>query len=480
MIMRHQCKLLIKLVAPEILRASKDGNEIPMLFSSGSSHRCIVSRFGSSPSALNKNTLLSQNLTRRPLRVCGSHDDENTVYSNISEKDDSINLKSLLEFEKQKALYSSLFHQLDSMDASFLESEFTLAEVKVALWNSSGSKPPGPNQSCNKGMFKGLVLNDDEVNTSLLQYANNALIIGKWSRRNVRNLVTILNCFQDVSGLGLNLAKSVSSVLYMVLMVGSPLIVGMVCYTKKGLWEGITDCLVIDNMGIPFGDSFIKKKTTKIVILVIVRVRDSGEWGFLWDCVSLLSHTLLGIQDLSALFSGLCLYEGTDAMEVERPMSETLFYLRKSILLVWHLALNRLPLFTTLDDKGLDIFHYLGHAIDHSIHDKYVLDVIGGVVLQFPPSRFHKIFQGVCMYILWSLCKRRNKVVNAISETKDEELHVNIFPMAQANSLFGWNGILQRGWFLVNSKIGSKILKRLCFLGQIVRGFSLFYPRSFA
>nr|GFB29459.1 arginine repressor C-terminal-like domain-containing protein [Tanacetum cinerariifolium] len=51
------------------------------------------------------------------------------------------------------------------------------------------------------GMFKGLVLNDGEVNMSLWQYADNALILGKWSRRNVRNLVTILNCFQDVYGL---------------------------------------------------------------------------------------------------------------------------------------------------------------------------------------------------------------------------------------------------------------------------------------
>ncbi|GKC67751.1 hypothetical protein Tco_1100349 [Tanacetum coccineum] len=296
MIMRHQCKLLIKLVAPEILRASKDGNEIPMLFSSGSSHRCIISRFGSHIQLSKKTHFLSQNLTRRPLRVCGSHDDENTV--------------------------------LDSMDASYLESEFTLLKYWEILRGDVfscvkhveryGHLAKGCTPSfialipkCSDPIeitdyrpisligFKGLVLNDDEVSMTLLQYANNALILRKWSRRNVRNLVTILNCFQDVYGLGLNLAKSsvlanfdaggldignihaknpsllasggdtfvmnlmlcgsVSSVLYMVLMVGSPLIVGMVCSTKKGLWEGITDCLVIDNMGIPFGDSFIKK-----------------------------------------------------------------------------------------------------------------------------------------------------------------------------------------------------------------------------
>ncbi|GJW46725.1 hypothetical protein Tco_0078371 [Tanacetum coccineum] len=322
-------------------------------------------------------------------------------------------------------------------------------------------------------MFKGLVLNDDEVSMSLLQYVNNALILGKWSRRNVRNLVTILNCFQDVYGLGLNLAKSsvlenfdaggldignihaknpsllasggdtfvmnlmlcgsVSSVLYMVLMVGSPLIVGMVCSTKKGLWEGITDCLVIDNMGIPFGDSFIKKKTTKIMILVIVRVRDSGEWGFLWDCRWLLNPvTSFLVKHISKLIDDDTLFSnGSGKTHEWNPLLP-----KKINIFVWRLALNRLPLLTTLADKGLDIPCILCHGIDTSINDKSVLDVIGGVVLQFPPSRFHKIFQGVCMYILWSLCKRRNKVVHAISETKDEELRVNIFPMAQANSLF--------------------------------------------
>nr|GEV71415.1 hypothetical protein [Tanacetum cinerariifolium] len=74
---------------------------------------------------------------------------------------------------------------------------------------------------------------------------------------------------------------------------------------------------------------------------------------------------------------------------------------------------KRLRLLTTLADKGLDIPSILCHRwdIDTSINDKSVLDVIGGVVL-------------------------RNKVVHATSKTKDEELRVNIFTMAQANLLF--------------------------------------------
>ena len=74
-------------------------------------------------------------------------------------------------------------------------------------------------------------------------------------------------------------------------------------------------------------------------------------------------------------------------------------------------------------------------GIDVSINDKCVLDVIGGALLQSLPSRFHKIFQGVCMVVLWSIWRRRNKVVHATIEAKDEEVRVDVFLMIQANSL---------------------------------------------
>ncbi|GKB61275.1 reverse transcriptase domain, reverse transcriptase zinc-binding domain protein [Tanacetum coccineum] len=63
-------------------------------------------------------------------------------------------------------------------------------------------------ESCNKGIFKGLKLKDEATNISLLQYADDALIFGEWSRRNVKNLISILNSFRNVSGLGVNLSKS--------------------------------------------------------------------------------------------------------------------------------------------------------------------------------------------------------------------------------------------------------------------------------
>ncbi|GJS70745.1 RNA-directed DNA polymerase, eukaryota, reverse transcriptase zinc-binding domain protein [Tanacetum coccineum] len=154
-------------------------------------------------------------------------------------------------------------------------------------------------------------------------------------------------------------------------------------------------------------------------------------------CIPPLSRTLSEIQDLSALLSGLCLHEGTDGWRwllnlvtsfLVKHISkliddDTLFSNRsgkthewnpllpkKINIFVWRLALNRLPLLTTLADKGLDIPCILCHVcgdvpesldhvflrcrkanliwskcirwwgIDTSINDKSVLDVIGGLL----------------------------------------------------------------------------------------------------
>ncbi|GKE50435.1 arginine repressor C-terminal-like domain-containing protein [Tanacetum coccineum] len=51
--------------------------------------------------------------------------------------------------------------------------------------------------ACNKGFFKGVSLADDGSNVSLLQYDDDALFFGKWSRSNARNLIVVLKCFKE-------------------------------------------------------------------------------------------------------------------------------------------------------------------------------------------------------------------------------------------------------------------------------------------
>ncbi|GKD05596.1 putative RNA-directed DNA polymerase, eukaryota, reverse transcriptase zinc-binding domain protein, partial [Tanacetum coccineum] len=45
-------------------------------------------------------------------------------------------------------------------------------------------------------------------NFSLLQYADDALFFGAWLESNAKNLIRILKCFQDLSGLSINLSKN--------------------------------------------------------------------------------------------------------------------------------------------------------------------------------------------------------------------------------------------------------------------------------
>lgn len=65
-------------------------------------------------------------------------------------------------------------------------------------------------EACNKGFFNGIHLGErlENINLSLLQYADDALFFGKWSKNNAINLICILKCFEKASGLRVNLAKS--------------------------------------------------------------------------------------------------------------------------------------------------------------------------------------------------------------------------------------------------------------------------------
>lgn len=58
------------------------------------------------------------------------------------------------------------------------------------------------------GLYKGIKLGTIKTITSHIFYADDALFLGEWSRRNIENLVGVLNCFYLASGLKLNLAKS--------------------------------------------------------------------------------------------------------------------------------------------------------------------------------------------------------------------------------------------------------------------------------
>ncbi|GJX32886.1 putative RNA-directed DNA polymerase [Tanacetum coccineum] len=59
-----------------------------------------------------------------------------------------------------------------------------------------------------KNIFEGIKVGSNKVDISHLQYADDALIMGKWSLENATNLCRILRCFHLASGLKVNFSKS--------------------------------------------------------------------------------------------------------------------------------------------------------------------------------------------------------------------------------------------------------------------------------
>ncbi|KAJ9564272.1 hypothetical protein OSB04_000238 [Centaurea solstitialis] len=63
-------------------------------------------------------------------------------------------------------------------------------------------------EAIGKNLYEGLLIGHNMVSVSHLQYADDAIFFGKWSKGNLKNLLKILECFRLVSGLKINLRKS--------------------------------------------------------------------------------------------------------------------------------------------------------------------------------------------------------------------------------------------------------------------------------
>nr|KAJ0192445.1 hypothetical protein LSAT_V11C800414270 [Lactuca sativa] len=59
-----------------------------------------------------------------------------------------------------------------------------------------------------KGVFDGIKFPNSNICLSHLFYANDALFIGEWTRRNIANLARILRCFYAASRLKVNFSQS--------------------------------------------------------------------------------------------------------------------------------------------------------------------------------------------------------------------------------------------------------------------------------
>ncbi|GJZ71682.1 hypothetical protein Tco_0635533 [Tanacetum coccineum] len=63
-------------------------------------------------------------------------------------------------------------------------------------------------EAVEKGIFRGVVVGANKAIVSHLQYANDTIFFGEWSKENAKSLMCILKCFEEVSGLRVNYNKS--------------------------------------------------------------------------------------------------------------------------------------------------------------------------------------------------------------------------------------------------------------------------------
>nr|GEY71749.1 RNA-directed DNA polymerase, eukaryota, reverse transcriptase zinc-binding domain protein [Tanacetum cinerariifolium] len=80
-------------------------------------------------------------------------------------------------------------------------------EIRVAVWNCSENKSPGPDGATSDGLFKGIQIKGSMA-ISHLFYADDAVFIGEWFDSNLDDIVKILKCFFLASGLKNNIQKS--------------------------------------------------------------------------------------------------------------------------------------------------------------------------------------------------------------------------------------------------------------------------------
>ncbi|XP_071740259.1 uncharacterized protein [Rutidosis leptorrhynchoides] len=59
-----------------------------------------------------------------------------------------------------------------------------------------------------ENLFKGVSVGNNNIKVSHLQYADDTIIFGEWDQVSAKNSLKILKCFEDLSGLRINLSKS--------------------------------------------------------------------------------------------------------------------------------------------------------------------------------------------------------------------------------------------------------------------------------
>nr|KAJ0190387.1 hypothetical protein LSAT_V11C800419560 [Lactuca sativa] len=108
-----------------------------------------------------------------------------------------------------------------------------------------------------RGVFDGIRIPNANISVSHLFYADDALFIGDWSRKNISNLARILRCFHVVSGLKVNFTKS------KVFDIGA-------LHSEVCSWAAPLGCapssLPFTYLGVPIGENMNRKTAWRSII----------------------------------------------------------------------------------------------------------------------------------------------------------------------------------------------------------------------
>ncbi|GJW93869.1 hypothetical protein Tco_0173541 [Tanacetum coccineum] len=118
---------------------------------------------------------------------------------------------------KSLSVAANKIEKISIEDARFLEKSFDEKEVWEAIRGCEGDKASRPdveglnaivNEAVEKGIFRGVVVGDDNITVSHLRYTDDTIFFGEWNKANAKSLMCILKCFEEVSGLRVNYNKS--------------------------------------------------------------------------------------------------------------------------------------------------------------------------------------------------------------------------------------------------------------------------------
>ncbi|GJW19195.1 RNA-directed DNA polymerase, eukaryota, reverse transcriptase zinc-binding domain protein [Tanacetum coccineum] len=234
-----------------------------------------------------------------------------------------------------------------------------------------------------KGIVRGVRVGSNQVMVSHLQYADDIIFFREWNSENVKALMSILRCFEEVLGLQVNFKNSklyglgVSDEELGSMASGMGCDIGEFSFTYLGLPIGATRGIL------DFGRIDYRRLRNRFPRLLHLdrskegSVMDKGTWvnnEWVWDWIGV--ETLVGYMEVAFNVEGgfkvktlMSLIE-EKIIRMEVGGQDTLWNKlvpKKVNIFVWRARKDRLPVRVKLDKRGIDLDSILCDSCNDSV-----------------------------------------------------------------------------------------------------------------